>query len=263
MSLFKSYLTCTVYIEKKHNYNFLLIIQWLLNKGENSNSTENAETSTSAGDAAAAAAQPSTSASSSVLEAEPVIEGSIATEIDATVDDDEDDDLNIIREKELKELKSKSVVEKMNVFLKYYRQFSNAYIQRVQILECSDSLKIQFHSLIKCLNEYESLLIDLNAIVTEHERNECKNNHTKTKKFFNKSKAFIRYECSKRLHSNIFEYRRLINSQDRYAGMYDLIDMNNHLVNLLPDIGVSIRRYFRIIFYPMQILKKINRFQIT
>lgn len=155
-----------------------------------------------------------------------------------------DDDLNLIRERELKELKSKSVVEKMNVFLKYYRQFTSAYIRRVQTLNecCSDSLKIQFHSLIKYLDEYEATMVELHGIIVEHERNECKNNHRKTKKLFNKSKAFIRYECAKRLQSSIFEYRRLINSQDKFAGMYDLIDMNNHLVNMLPDIGVSIRR---------------------
>lgn len=156
-----------------------------------------------------------------------------------------EDDLNIIRERELKELKSKPVVEKMAVFLKYYRQFVAAYVARVQTLSdcCSDSLKMQFHALTKYLTEYEALLVELQAIVIEHERNECKNNHRKTKKFFNKSKAFIRYECAKRLQANIFEYRRLINSQDKYAGMYDLIDMNTHLVNMLPDIGVSIRRY--------------------
>jgi hypothetical protein len=155
----------------------------------------------------------------------------------------EEEDLNLMRERELKELKCKSVVEKMAVFLKYYQQFKDLYIQRVQTLECSDSLKLQFHSLIKYLNDYEGLLIELDMIITEHERSHCKNNHRKTKKFFNKTKAFIRYECNKRLQSNIFEYRRLINSQDRYAGMYDLLDMNSYLVSLLPDIGVSIRRY--------------------
>lgn len=93
------------------------------------------------------------------------------------------------------------------------------------------------------MSEYEGLLVELHAIVLEHERNECKNNHRKTKKLFNKSKTFIRYECAKRLQANIFEYRRLVNSQDKYAGMYDLIDMNTHLTNMLPDIGVSIRRY--------------------
>ena len=155
----------------------------------------------------------------------------------------EEEDLNIMRERELKELKCKSVVEKMSVFLKYYQQFKEAYIQRVQSIECSDSLKIQFHSLIKYLNEYENLLAELNMMINEHERDQCKNNHRKTKKFFNKTKAFIRYECNKRLQANIFEYRRLINSQDRYAGMYDLLDMNSYLISLLPDIGVSIRRY--------------------
>ena len=131
----------------------------------------------------------------------------------------------------------------MSVFLKYYQQFKEAYIHRVYTIECSDSLKIQFHSLIKYLNEYEELLAELDMMITEHERDHCKNNHRKTKKFFNKTKAFIRYECNKRLQSNIFEYRRLINSQDRYAGMYDLLDMNSYLISLLPDIGVSIRRY--------------------
>ncbi len=155
----------------------------------------------------------------------------------------EDDDLNLIRERELKDLKSKSVVEKMSVFLKYYQQFKEAYIHRVFTIECSDSLKLQFHSLIKYLNEYEALLAELNMMITEHEHDHCKNNHRKTKKFFNKTKAFIRYECNKRLQSNIFEYRRLINSQDRYAGMYDMLDMNSYLISLLPDIGVSIRRY--------------------
>ena len=130
---------------------------------------------------------------------------------------DEEEDLNIMRERELKDLKCKSVVEKMSVFFKYYRQFKDTYIQRVQTIECSDSLKMQFHSLIKYLNEYESLLGELDMMITEHERSHCKNNHRKTKKFFNKTKAFIRYECNKRLQSNIFEYRRLINSQDRYA----------------------------------------------
>lgn len=155
----------------------------------------------------------------------------------------EDDDLNLIRERELKDLKCKSIVEKMSVFLKYYQQFKEAYIHRVYTIECSDSLKVQFHSLIKYLNEYEALLAELDMVITEHERDHCKNNHRKTKKFFNKTKAFIRYECNKRLQSNIFEYRRLINSQDRYAGMYDLLDMNSYLISLLPDIGVSIRRY--------------------
>lgn len=155
----------------------------------------------------------------------------------------EEEDLNIMRERELKELKCKSIVEKMSVFLKYYQQFKESYIQRVQTIECSDSLKVQFHSLIKYLNEYESLLAELNSMIMEHERTQCKNNHRKTKKYFNKTKAFIRYECNKRLQSNIFEYRRLINSQDRYAGMYDLLDMNSHLISLLPDIGISIRRY--------------------
>ena len=158
-------------------------------------------------------------------------------------DDEEEVDINIMRERELKELKCKSVVEKISVFFKYYRQFKESYIQRVQTIECSDSLKFQFHSLIKYLNEYESLLAELDMMITEHERSHCKNNHRKTKKFFNKTKAFIRYECNKRLQSNIFEYRRLINSQDRYAGMYDLLDMNSYLISLLPDIGVSIRRY--------------------
>lgn len=156
---------------------------------------------------------------------------------------EEEEDLNLMRERELKELKCKSVVEKMSVFLKYYQQFKEAYIQRVQSLECSDSLKLQFHSLVKFLSEYENLLAELNMMITEHEHDHCKNNHRKTKKFFNKTKAFIRYECNKRLQSNIFEYRRLINSQDRYAGMYDLLDMNSYLISLLPDIGVSIRRY--------------------
>lgn len=160
-----------------------------------------------------------------------------------TIDANEEEDLNIMRERELKDLKCKSVVEKMSVFLKYYQQFKDSYIQRVQVIECSDSLKIQFHSLIKYLNEYESILSELDMMITEHERDYCKNNHRKTKKFFNKTKAFIRYECNKRLQSNIFEYRRLINSQDRYAGMYDLLDMNSYLISLLPDIGVSIRRY--------------------
>ena len=155
----------------------------------------------------------------------------------------EEEDLNLMRERELKDLKCKSVVEKMSVFLKYYQQFKEAYIHRVHTIECSDSLKIQFHSLIKYLNEYEALLAELDMMITEHERDHCKNNHRKTKKFFNKTKAFIRYECNKRLQSNIFEYRRLINSQDRYAGMYDLLDMNSYLISLLPDIGVSIRRY--------------------
>lgn len=131
----------------------------------------------------------------------------------------EEDDLNLIRERELKDLKCKSVVEKMSVFQKYYQQFKESYIHRVYMIECSDSLKIQFHSLIKYLNEYEGLLGELSMMITEHERESCKNNHRKTKKFFNKTKAFIRYECNKRLQSNIFEYRRLINSQDRYAGM--------------------------------------------
>jgi len=157
--------------------------------------------------------------------------------------ENEEQDLNIMRERELKELKCKSVVEKMSVFLRYYQQFKDAYIQRVQAIECSDSLKLQFHSLIKYLNEYEMLLAELDMMITEHERISCKNNHRKTKKFFNKTKAFIRYECNKRLQANIFEYRRLINSQDRYAGMYDLLDMNGYLISLLPDIGVSIRRY--------------------
>jgi hypothetical protein len=163
--------------------------------------------------------------------------------LDGDEDEEEEVDINIMRERELKDLKCKSVVEKMSVFFKYYQQFKESYIQRVHTLECSDSLKIQFHSLIKYLNEYESLIAELNMMITEHERSQCKNNHRKTKKFFNKTKAFVRYECNKRLQSNIFEYRRLINSQDRYAGMYDLLDMNNYLVSLLPDIGVSIRRY--------------------
>lgn len=156
----------------------------------------------------------------------------------------EEDDLNILRERELKDLKCKSVVEKMNVFLKYYQQFKSAYEQRLQSIECSDSLKIQFHSLIKYLIEYEHTLHELNQMIREHEHDYiCKNNHRKTKKFFNKTKAFIRYECNKRLQNNIFEYRRQINSQDRFAGMYDILDMNNYLIGLLPDIGVSIRRY--------------------
>ncbi len=147
-----------------------------------------------------------------------------------------------MREKELNDLKSKSVIEKMNVLLRYYRQFKEAYSNRVHSIDCNDSLRLQFRSLIKCLNEYENLLVELNGLISEHERIACKNNHRKTKKFFNKSKAFIRYECHKRLQSYIFEYRRLIQSQDRYAGMYDLIEMNNYLISLLPDIGISIRR---------------------
>ena len=158
--------------------------------------------------------------------------------------DNEDDDLNIIRERELKDLKCKSVVEKMNVFSKYYQQFKDIYQQRLQTIECSDSLKIQFHALFKYFLEYEQILAELNLIIKEHEHdNVCKNNHRKTKKLFNKTKAFIRYECYKRLQSNIFEYRRQINSQDRFAGMYDILEMNNYLIGLLPDIGVSIRRY--------------------
>jgi len=157
----------------------------------------------------------------------------------------EEEDLNLMRERELKDLKCKSVVEKMSVFMKYYQQFKEAYIHRVYTIECSDSLKFQFHSLIKYLNEYEALLGELDMMITEHERDHCKNNHRKTRKFFNKTKAFIRYECDKSLRSNIFEYRRLINSQDRYAGMYDLLDMNTYLISLLPDVGVSIRRYIR------------------
>jgi hypothetical protein len=156
---------------------------------------------------------------------------------------EEEGDLNIIRERELKDLKSKPVVEKMSVFLKYYKQFKECYVQRVKLIECSDLLKIQFNSLIKYLNEYEMLLVELELMINEHEREQCKNNHRKTKKFFNKAKAFIRYECNKRLQANIFEYRRLINSQDRYAGMYDLLEMNSYLISLLPDIGVSIRRF--------------------
>ncbi|RNA42837.1 serine threonine kinase with TRP [Brachionus plicatilis] len=167
--------------------------------------------------------------------------------VDADAPGDECDteqDLNIMRERELKDLKCKSVLEKMNVFIKYYKQFCELYMQRVHMLECGDSLKIQFGSLIRHLNEYDMVLDELNSIIVEHERGfVCKNNHRKTKKLFNKSKAFIRYECSKRLQANIFEYRRLINSQDRYAGMYDLLDMNNHLISLIPEIGVSIRRY--------------------
>ena len=159
-------------------------------------------------------------------------------------DFDTEQDLNIIRERELKELKCKSVLEKMNVFIKYYKQFCESYIHRVHMLDCGDSLKYQFSSLIRLLNEYNMVLDELSLIIVEHERDYvCKNNHRKTKKLFNKTKAFIRYECSKRLQTNIFEYRRLINSQDRYAGMYDLLDMNNHLVSLIPEIGVSIRRY--------------------
>lgn len=156
----------------------------------------------------------------------------------------EDDDLNIMRERELKELKCKSVVEKMSVFLGYYQQFKEVYQQRIKTIECpSDALKMQFHALVKYLNEYETLLCDLDLMINEHERDRCKNNHRKTKKFFNKIKAFIRYDCQKRLQANIFEYRRQINSPDRYAGMYDLLDMNNYLIGLLPDIGVSIRRF--------------------
>jgi hypothetical protein len=161
-----------------------------------------------------------------------------------------DDDLNLVRERELSELKSKPVAEKLNVFLKYYRQFAHSYEQRIHALSdsCTDALKMQFHALAKHLAEYDGLLGELHAIVVEHEREHvCKNNHRKTKKLFNKSKAFIRYDCSKRLESSIFDYRRLISSQDPYAGMYDLIDMNNHLVNMLPDIGVSIRRYISIV----------------
>ena len=162
----------------------------------------------------------------------------------STNNDNEDDDLNIMRERELKDLKCKSVVEKMNVFYKYYQQFKELYQQRLQSIECSDSLKMQFHSLVKYLLEYEQILLELNSIIKEHEHEGvCKNNHRKTKKLFNKTKAFIRYECYKRLQSNIFEYRRQINSQDRFAGMYDIIDTNNYLIGLLPDIGVSIRRY--------------------
>lgn len=168
-------------------------------------------------------------------------------------EEEEDDDLNVMRERELSELKCKSVVEKTNVFVKYYRQFARAYTDRVHTLEssssaaarCSDALKLQFHSLVKQLADYDALLAQLHAIVVEHERDRaCANNHRKTKKLFNKSKTFIRYECSKRLEASIFEYRRLINSQDPYAGMYDLIDMNKHLISMLPDIGVSIRRYY-------------------
>ena len=114
---------------------------------------------------------------------------------------------------------------------------------RVQTIECSDALKMQFLSLVKYLDEYESVLAELNGMINEHERVQCKNNHTKTKRFFNKTKAFIRYDCHKRMQNSIFEYRRLINTPDKYAGMFDLVDMNNHLISLLPDIGVSIRRY--------------------
>jgi len=191
-----------------------------------------------------------TSAASSSTPTSSATENNIASSLESSADSasigvalTEDDDLNLVRERELKDLKSKSVVEKMSVFLKYYQQFKEAYIHRVFTIECSDSLKLQFHSLIKYLNEYEALLAELDMMITEHERDHCKNNHRKTKKFFNKTKAFIRYECNKRLQSNIFEYRRLINSQDRYAGMYDLLDMNSYLISLLPDIGVSIRRY--------------------
>lgn len=157
----------------------------------------------------------------------------------------ESDDPNVARERELNELKSRSVVDKMAIFLDYYQQFRGAYMQRMQqIDQCPDSLRLQFNALNKYMHEYESVLSELNQIVLEHEREHtCKNNHRKTKKLFNKSKTFIRYDCSKRLQSNIFEYRRFISSQDRYAGMYDLIDMNNYLISLLPDIGVSMRRY--------------------
>jgi hypothetical protein len=155
----------------------------------------------------------------------------------------EDDDITIMRERELNQLKCKSIREKMGIFVKYYIQFKETYINRIKIIECSDSLKYQFNSLIKYLIEYEGLLIELNTMIQEHERDYCRNNHRKIKKFFNKTKAFIRYDCQKRLQTNIFELRRQINSQDRYAGMYDLLDMNNYLIGLLPDIGVSIRRF--------------------
>jgi hypothetical protein len=183
---------------------------------------------------------PSTSTASIVTNGSSLNNNSILS----TNNDNEDDDLNIMRERELKDLKCKSVVEKMNVFYKYYQQFKELYQQRIQSIECSDSLKIQFHALVKYLLEYEQILLELNMIIKEHEHdNMCKNNHRKTKKLFNKTKAFIRYECYKRLQSNIFEYRRQINSQDRFAGMYDIVDTNNYLIGLLPDIGVSIRRY--------------------
>lgn len=155
----------------------------------------------------------------------------------------EDDDINIMRERELNQLKCKSICEKMGIFVKYYIQFKETYINRIKIIECSDSLKYQYSSLIKYLIEYEGLLIELNTMIQEHERDYCRNNHRKIKKFFNKTKSFIRYDCQKRLQTNIFELRRQINSQDRYAGMYDLLDMNNYLIGLLPDIGVSIRRF--------------------
>lgn len=153
-----------------------------------------------------------------------------------------------MRERELNELKSKSVIEKLTVFLKYYRQFTHSYVERVRSIgnsdACTDALKMQFHGLIKFLGEYDAVLVELHAIVVEHERQgECKNNHRKTRKLYNKTKAFVRYDISKRLNSSIMEYRLLINSADRYAGMYDLIDMNNYLISMLPDIGVSIRRY--------------------
>ncbi len=167
----------------------------------------------------------------------------IDSSLEFGTNEDVEEDLNIMRERELKDLKTKSIVEKMNVFTRYYHQFKDSYINRVQTIECNDSLKMQFSLLIKHLNEYENILAELSAMIREHERDQCKNNHRKTKKFFNKTKAFVRYECNKRLQSNIFEYRRLINSTDRYAGMYDLLDMNNYLISLLPDIGVSIRRF--------------------
>ena len=132
----------------------------------------------------------------------------------------------------------------MGVLVKYYAQFHDAYAQRVHSLtDCSDALKGQFGALIKHLDEYSQLLCELEQMIRQHEHHECQNTHRKTKKFFNKTKAFIRYECTKRLQANIFEYRRLINSTDRYAGMYDLLDMNTYLISLLPDIGASIRRY--------------------
>jgi hypothetical protein len=124
-------------------------------------------------------------------------------------DADEEQDLNLMRERELNELKCKSVAEKMSVFLDYYRQFREEYTERVQAIECTDSLRLQFGTLSKLLNEYEQVLAELNHMVVEHEREKnCKNNHRKTKKFFNKTKAFVRYECSKRLQASIFEYRR-------------------------------------------------------
>ncbi len=125
------------------------------------------------------------------------------TDMQGSHDQTEDDDLNIRRERELKDLKCKSIIEKMLVFIKYYQQFKDLYIQRMQTIECSDTLKSQFHSLIKYLNEYEEIINELDLMITQHERESCRNNHRKTKKFFNKTKAFIRYECSKRLQVSV------------------------------------------------------------